>query len=172
MRKRAAEAGEKIDWAQQPVYPIHINQIAAAYDSAGGADAYERRAALVVAMAISGRSSEVGYLHHDSLDYDEHFGHCFAEVEQVKVGEFKTAALVPGIDMNSCVYDAIGAMMATTTRDAQPPEAVHWLIPSISRVKNRHHGAGAWLQCADGTQWRQGHEAAKKETPDDAAIYA
>ena len=51
MRKRAAEAGQKIDWAQQPVYPKHINQIAAAYDRAGGADAYERHAALVAAMA-------------------------------------------------------------------------------------------------------------------------
>ena len=103
---------------------------------------------IVDLMPLRFENKEFDAKHHikGQPEFDKHFGHCFAEVEQIKLGAFKTAAPLPGFDMDSCVYDAIGAMMATTTQNAHPPEAVHWLAPPISRVKNKGTKLGQFIK--------------------------
>ena len=112
------------DFSQEPIYPTHIKSMAAAYDQAGTTAAYDRRAALATAMMVSGRSSEIKYIHLDVMKWDEHYDCLMVDVQQVKVGEHKVAALVAGTSPHQCFYDAIGAKLAMSRAEPVPADAV------------------------------------------------
>ena len=135
--KRAADAGETMDFSSPTIYlePHIVSYVKALSLQENIATAAKRKFSVQTLWAISGRAGETAHLTFELMTWDQGLKCIFIEVPQFKTSQVKQIALVPGSNRYTCWFLSFADYLVTQCLDLHEEGGASWLFPDLSAAQ-------------------------------------